>query len=98
MCIAQRLLTLSCLSRVAWAPAAVKGLLHGWSSGGTETGRDAVTGAGPLGPVPLPDPLALPPAHRKPLGSCHHRLPPRLHLLELHQLRSLLRAQPHDLL
>src|SRR5664280_1725933 len=46
MCIAQRLLILSCLSRVAWAPAAVKGFLHGWSSGGTETGRDAVTGAG----------------------------------------------------
>src|SRR5664280_1447212 len=53
---------------------------------------------GPLGLVPLPDPLALPPAHRKPLGCRHHRLPPRLHLLELHQPRPLLRAQPHDLL
>src|ERR1017187_7137283 len=53
---------------------------------------------GPLGPVPLPDPLALPPAHRKPLGCRHHRLPPRLHLLEPHQPRPLLRAQPHDLL
>ena len=34
----------------------------------------------------------------QPLGSSHHRLPPRLHLLELHQPRPPLRAQPHDLL
>src|ERR1039458_4293132 len=51
---------------------------------------------GPLGPVPLPDTLALPPPHRTPLRTSHHRLPPGLHLLELNQPRSLLQAQPHD--